>query len=385
MSKQATYQIVLFKKKAFNKAIVETVKSSFLKVLKDLGLNKNEVKFFTENDFDKLDKALPTVALYFGNSNKEHPNHKSMLLKLRSNGVFVLPVVSNLSTFGQDIPSYLADINGFELSTSNTVQLVNIILEQFKLIRHKRHAFISYKRNESRNIALQLYQSLDERSFEVFLDTHTIKRGEEFQPMLWDNMADADLVIFLDTPNAMTSTYVKQEIARAHAQGIAVLQVVWPNHTRSREMELCEVIYLKPTDIVGDYLNPKSRLSKSALSNILSQAEGLRARSFAARRLRLIGLIERVVSSLKLQMSVQKSGQLHIKKNKKMTKIFPLVGHPDAVEIHNVFANAEQSDLIAYDGSGIWIKKSEHLTWLNNYLPLKALKISTLIRKLKSL
>ena len=75
--------------------------------------------------------------------------------------------------------------------------------------------------------------------------------ASEFQSVLWDRMADADLLVLIDTPRALSSRWVREELARAQALGLGVLQVVWPAYARTPGTEFCEPRYLDATDFDG--------------------------------------------------------------------------------------------------------------------------------------
>ena len=53
--------------------------------------------------------------------------------------------------------------------------IVQRILEELRLVREKRLVFISYRRDEAIAVAEQLYRAFDERAFDVFLDTHSVR------------------------------------------------------------------------------------------------------------------------------------------------------------------------------------------------------------------
>jgi hypothetical protein len=70
------------------------------------------------------------------------------------------------------LPSSIRHINAFALADAGAVQrLVTLVLENLRLLRIERRLSISYKRAESQNIAIQLYECFDEAGFDVF-DRH---------------------------------------------------------------------------------------------------------------------------------------------------------------------------------------------------------------------
>ncbi|HYO66388.1 MAG TPA: toll/interleukin-1 receptor domain-containing protein, partial [Archangium sp.] len=208
------------------------------------------LRVLDEATFASRDRFLPLATVYFGGP-RQDPATTSLLEQLRAEGLFILPVVPSLAQYRALVPPVLAPINGEELRPADPAleHVAARVLEELRLLRARRSVFISYKRDESQGVALQLYQALDARSFDVFLDTHSIRRGEDFQPMLWDRMGDADLLVLLDTPRAFTSVWVEQELARAHNLALGVLQLIWPApHQRTPGTELCEPLLLRASD-----------------------------------------------------------------------------------------------------------------------------------------
>src|SRR3546814_7207947 len=61
----------------------------------------------------------------------------------------------------------------------NMTELASTMLECVGLLRRQRRVFVSYQRVESRAAALQLHDLLASRGFDVFLDTHDIRPGED--------------------------------------------------------------------------------------------------------------------------------------------------------------------------------------------------------------
>src|SRR5262249_19624278 len=151
------------------------------------------------------------------------------------------------------------------------------------------------------------------RGFEVFLDTYSVEKGVEFQPVLWDRMADADLLVLLDTKTAFKSRWVEEEVSRASMMGLAIFQLVWPGHTRTPGTDACDVHYLdvKEFDPPG-HDDAQGRLCEAPIAALISQAEDLRARSFAARRMRLVGEVQALARAHGLGVAVRTDRALDV-------------------------------------------------------------------------
>lgn len=351
------------------------------------------LRFLDETDFHTRDRSLPLAAVYFGGP-RQDPATTALLDELRREGLFILPVVPALAQYRAHVPDVLAPINGEELRPADPhlEHVAARVLEELRLLRSRRSVFISYKRDESLGVALQLYQALDARSFEVFLDTHSIKRGEDFQPMLWDRMGDADLLILLDTPKALTSTWVEQEVARSYNLALGVLQLIWPApHKPSWGTDLCEPLQLGPEDFQGDPALAFSKLTAEKVEEIIAQAESVRAMSVASRRARVVAEFCKQAEAERLEVVVQQTGHLELRHPiHGFTHIFPLVGHPDsdalqvlAEDCARVGPPAPRGCLV-YDPLGIWARKDLHLRWLNEFLPTKTLAITEVVKWLRT-
>lgn len=353
----------------------------------DLGIDPADaLALFTEAMMAGLDNRSPTVAVYFGGP-AQTPQAAAAVATLRHHGIFILPVVPQLAGYKTQVPASLHEVNGTVVPPEDPAleSVAQRLLEELRLVRAKRLVFITYRRSDTRGVAEQLYRAFDDRSFDVFLDTHSIRSGFEFQSVLWDQMADADLLILLDSPAALSSRWVREELARAHALCLGILQLVWPGHARSPGTDFCVPFYLEPDDFASGPapIGERSELAAASLHRIMTLAEALRARSLAARHSRLVGELCQRVSTAGWGIDIQPGYCIDLHRPGRPTPIraFPLVGHPDSHQLHQCFdgcGNPPLDGLVVYDPLGMWDKKTLHLTWLNGYLPLRALPVTEL-------
>jgi hypothetical protein len=184
-------------------------------------------------------------------------------------GTPIIPVVEDLARFTTVTPDEVSRFNGFQLSDTRDVpELAGLVLELIGLQRAKRKIFISYARADASAIAGQLRLAFMERWYLVFLDSVSIRPGVLFQNNLREELADSDVVVFLDSPNARGRRYVDEELAFAGNAGLGGLQVVWPGLERSREGSLFTMLKLAPNDLETDGLGV-TRLSSAAVRESL--------------------------------------------------------------------------------------------------------------------
>ena len=353
--------------------------------IQELGLAKESILEIDENNFKTEYKGnAPTFCLYFGSNAGDFKNID--LLKILINDAnLILPIASDITKFKQQIPTELENVNGFELASSNDIEkLVSCILEGLSLLRLSRRLFISYKRDESSTVAIQLFEQLEKNGFDVFLDTHSIRPGEPFQEELWHRMADTDVVVLLNTPGFLNSNWTTQELAKANSMSIGILQLIWPTHKLERDAELSIPFQLSDSDFGNEtFKEPTSYLKGETISKIINQVESLRARSLASRQDNII--TEFIASSNRVgkKADLQSEKFITIKRSDgKELVIIPTVGVPQAFtynQSEELVARIKSKNTVEayllFDHRNIREKWLKHLDWLDNYLPVKTIKI----------
>ncbi len=385
------YQIVfLGSKNSYHNMVVSAIESH----VEELGISLSSLSILDGDDFQKRHQPnSPTYCIYYGEYNNFL--HLNELEALQKAATPILPVVCDLEKFTSDIPKNLCQINGYELSNSSQIEkLVGYITEGLGLLRLSRRLFISYKRSESSTVAVQLFEKFEKSGFDVFLDTHSIKPGVPFQDELWHRMADTDIVVILNTPNFLGSEWTREEVAKANSMSIAILQLVWPNHELEDFAKLGIPLKLTTNNFGNNhYSDSKSYLNEDIIERVLTLTESLRARSYKARQDNII--TECISAAIRNNKNVYLHPEKFLtttKKNDKEVIIIPTVGVPQAFtynkteELIRTIRDDDGNELfLLYDNRNIrdlWLK---HLTWLDNYLPVKTIKIIEIDTWLKNL
>ncbi|MDP2301048.1 MAG: toll/interleukin-1 receptor domain-containing protein [Ignavibacteria bacterium] len=351
----------------------------------ELGLAKEAILEIDESNFKTEYKGnAPTFCLYFGSDAGTFKNIE-LLEILINDANLILPIASDTTKFKLQIPKELENVNGFELANGNDIEkLVSCILEGLSLLRLSRRLFISYKRDESSTVAIQLFEQLEKNGFDVFLDTHSIRPGEPFQEELWHRMADTDVVVLLNTPGFLNSNWTTQELAKANSMSISILQVIWPTHKLERDAELSIPLQLYDSDFGNNiFKDPTSYLNQNTISNIINQVESLRARSLASRQDNIIA--EFIASSNRVgkKADLQSEKFITIKRSDgKELVVIPTVGVPQAFTynqseelVARIKSKKVAGAFLLFDHRNIREKWIKHLDWLDNYLPVKTIKI----------
>jgi hypothetical protein len=325
------------------------------------------------------DKGAAFAAVYFGGV----PHVDVDLAKdLVRSSAPVIPTVATGASFGAEIPVVLQAANGLTRRNDDPemTELASAILEVVGLLRRQRRVFVSYRRVESTEAALQFHDLLISRGFDVFLDTHDIRPGDPFQDVLWHRLVDCDVMVMLDTPAYFESRWTRQEIGRARAKEIQVLRVIWPGHEPTKLTDLAETVYLDAAELQG----PRGPIVAATAEAIALRVERLRSRSIAARYMAITGKLRADVA--KIGGTVEGIGAhraIAVRLFGDRTFwAYPIVGIPSAETLNDVADKASRAargevPILVYDHIGIRDAWCAHLRWLDQEIrSVRAIKVS---------
>ena len=86
--------------------------------------------------------------------------------------------------------------------------------------------FISYSHTDE-EIALNLQASLKRMGISAFMAPLSIRPGDDWSREIWDNLREADYVLFLASAEACNSPYVLQELGGAEYDKKHIVPIVW--------------------------------------------------------------------------------------------------------------------------------------------------------------
>lgn len=331
----------------------------------------------TALDAARRNPRASTAALYFGG---DPSRDAGLVAELESACVPIVPVVPPGGHVSETIPSELQAINAFfdERANARIDALAALALECLGLLRRQRRVFVSYRRDDSRAVAVQLHDELCARGFDVFLDTHDILPGDVFQEMLWHRLADCDVVIMLDTKDYFGSKWTKQELGRSLAQGIQILRVIWPGHQPTRYLTLSDALQLGIAD-----LDSGGQLVQARIDEVVRRTESLRSRSVASRHREIAGSlriqVERIGGRFE-GIGAHRAMALTLPNGLEI-QAYPVVGVPTAELLNDVHDKAMAAangrfPCLAYDHHGIRPAWRAHLKWLDTQVKeVRALRV----------
>lgn len=306
-------------------------------------------------------KRAVSAAAVFGSATNEED-----LRRLIADAVPLLPVVSDLSRVAIETPPCLRKFNCLEYGSDGGTRVATALLECAGILPRDRRIFISYLRKEATAVALQLFDALSGRGFHVFLDTHEISPGVDFQEALWHQLCDSDVLVMLDTPNYFSSRWTAAEFGRALAKGIAVLRVGWPDTTPSVRTATASRVELLQAEVDAG----TGQLADAAVLRIARQLEAVRSLSHAARWRNLTSGIR--ISAEKVGgsfggLGIGRTIRINLPGPKEIV-VMPALGVPTSRTLHAAaVAAGAGAGAVVYDHIGMSSEWLAHLEWLGGH------------------
>lgn len=304
-----------------------------------------------------------TAAVFFGGKNAPEANIQNLL----DNSIPILPVVSDLSNINKEIPLALRSLNCIAYNEGGPERVATGLLECAGLLPRQRRVFLSYRRNEAREAAIQLFAILSSKYFDVFLDTHSIAPAEDFQSMLWHRLCDSDVLIMLDTPNYFESRWTTLEYGRAQAKNISILQILWPTTSPTPRTETATRFKLLNDDID---LNT-GRLSEDVINRICTKLEYVRSQSHAIRNLSIVSSLRDSIKKIGGTITGIGPGRsifIHLPDGDDII-IYPTIGVPTSTTLHEATLKSPNKHVaVLYDHIGLHKNSLMHIDWLGIHI-----------------
>lgn len=377
---EAKYQLVVLggRRADWAAPLVELVRRRLAEIGEDL---EDALKVLGPENLTELVRTSPAMAVYLG---CDQATHAAQVSDLMEAAVPVIPVVEDLERYRDDTPEVLHPVNGVAIGKAPDFgELANLVLENLSLLRRSRRLFISYLRKESTPAAHQLRVAFDDAGYDAFLDTSSVPKGDDFQAVLWHRLLDSDVMVVLDTENFLESRWTVKELAEASAMAVGLLRVVWPGVKPVRGAELAEHLYLSAEDLDG------GELTAEAAGRVLRAVDALRARCIAARYTNLVVEFCEEAHKAGASTAVQPGRYvLASMADGRRIAVVPAVGVPDAQRYHEASARFPLSGQLAdeavliYDHRGMLPAWTGFLDWLDDYLPVRGLRVTETAAKL---
>lgn len=165
-------------------------------------------------------------------------------------------------------------------------EVVPAVLAHAGLSAAENRVFISYFRRETTALADQLFESLTQRGFDVFLDRCSVPVGERFQERLMQDLDDKAVVVLLHSAEVAlrTSFWVEQEIARIKQYRLGLVALRVPDATGNLAPLRLDIQADARRDIDPTELGADGRLADGPLADVVARVYEAHARGLVRRR-----------------------------------------------------------------------------------------------------
>ena len=179
------------------------IRSRFFELLKDRGLDTSLVAVLEGKDVlaapgtGGYESSKPSFAFYFGkigHGDKDLP----AVEKLMGNADAIFPIHFQAGRFQEEVPEKLWPVNGRLYDAGEIDSIVNVALEELRLLRKTRRVFISYKR-ENAPFVTRLYEELERHDISAWIDLSKLHKevGEEYQEKIRKAIDSAEYFLLI--------------------------------------------------------------------------------------------------------------------------------------------------------------------------------------------
>ena len=270
---------------------------------------------------------------------------------------------SNINSF--QLPKE-SDLGNCEEREQLAINLTFAILSKLGIGCFHSRIFISYKRQETEQLALDLYKRLtaEKLGFEVFLDTRKLDVGAEFMDDIRLTIAESDIFLLLDSSSYMDGVYTKKELYTAMYSGAGIIRVFkkdkkTPVKSTSYSFESVEIN------------NEDSNIEEASFQELVHTINKLRTKFFKAKLQRINEYRKLYDENLKSLWSIKQGDKL----------ICPMWGVPSSqrIELLEKQVNRAHRNVtsfsILYDHWSVPKFHNEHIKWV---VDKKNIQIETL-------
>lgn len=324
-----------------------------------LGLGAGDIELHVSPRVFRPNRRSCAAVLFIGGPNGANIDIAEIV---DQQAIPILPVASTSGAVAAEVPQSLRAINCLFLDTAPLERVFSALLECVGLLPPQRRVFLSYRRAETTAAAVQLFAELSARQFDVFLDTHSIGAGVDFQEQLWHQLSDVDVLLMLESPGYFASRWTDAEYGRALAKGIGVLRVQWPDATPCATTSTASRVELLAADLQAD-----GQLINAAVQRVCHQLEVVRSLSHAVRMMSLMESVRGAIDQVEGRVDSVGPGRMMqvTLRNGRQISVQPTLGVPTAMTMQETLIRAgHENCAVVYNHYGMMKRWQDHLDWL---------------------
>jgi hypothetical protein len=239
-------------------------------------------------------------------------------------------------------------------------EVLPIIFGLIGISEEDQRIFISYRRDDTSVFAEQLFDRLHHEGFDVFLDRFSISPAINFQSRLYQELADKAMIVFLESPNFLTSPWIQLEIAFAkkYRLGLLALNIDGSPLIPSIDNEYRRELSLNPV---------KGQLDIPALDSLVADIRQQHSVALYRKRNYLSNNIVAALESLGASTSFDSNGFINVseKAGKKSYKIWATPRPPKVNDYHFTDISHSTGERVIVGPEFKENKREQLNTWLS--------------------
>ncbi len=276
-------------------AICSKLKTALEAEIRSLGLGPGQASIHVNETppDNAVQDGVSRVAVFLASDGEPSTEVAARVDEWLAVRTLVVPLVDPEAKFQRVVPEAVQAINAlfWDGVDAPPPMLVMDLLRRVRLAEAERAVFISYKRDDSRGVAEQLWEALTKRGFKVFLDQYSVDRGLDFQKELKLELREKSMVLLLESENIRDSKWVKEEVVYAIGYKLGLLSACWESVAADKTRRVREVpddyrTILKPDELRGT--GKDALLEDDRLAELLDEVEQTHAKAMARRRKELV-------------------------------------------------------------------------------------------------
>ncbi|MGA8574349.1 MAG: toll/interleukin-1 receptor domain-containing protein [Candidatus Cybelea sp.] len=145
------------------------------------------------------------------------------------------------------------------------------VLQAAGIVDERSRVFISYRQTDYPSLAIQLFDALARRNFDTFLDSFRIDPGVDFQERLTEELGNKGVVVVLESPGILDSTWTRYEAMCAKKYGLGLIGILTPDGVLVPEVDEERRVRLIDSDFTNAPLSSSSQLNEETLSRVVER------------------------------------------------------------------------------------------------------------------
>ena len=283
----------------------------------------------------------------------------------KQQGHAVLPLLKAGTNVSFALHQPLAALHADSWMTSPT-ECLSAVLAAAGLVPEESRIFISYRRQDTQELADQLFDELSHHNFDVFLDRFRVLPGLDFQARLTEALQDKSVVLVLESANILQSKWTVFEIDFARMRRLGLLGLQVPGGSRVTQIATSAREILAPSDFMKSA--GSLQLTKTSLQRVIQRIKTEHDRALLWRRQQLRDAIrDALILEGSAPATLSAQGLLCAQGSGRTYSIWPALRAPTLPDFHRADVDRDPGTAAVVVGPAAYVTSSRQAQtdWLS--------------------